>query len=179
MMAPLASQRLAALPGGRPVGHGSRPVRHHPVLGTFRSFVSGHKADGKRWCMPYNPCAGATLGPLASPHWHFLCLWAGTEPTAPEARFWRWWVSQGKRPSGSHDLMYPPRSAGGGFAFRFRLGVAYGRWPGRRVACYIAGLHHPDGALGRGAQDGLQRFTIASQPVDNWGGAKLYHLGDA
>ena len=25
---------------------------HHLVLGTFRVSISGHKADGKRWCMP-------------------------------------------------------------------------------------------------------------------------------
>ena len=38
-------------------------------------------------------------------------------------RFWRWWVSQGNWPSGSHDLMYPPRSVGGGFAFRSALAL--------------------------------------------------------
>ena len=37
--------------------------------------------------------------------------------------FWRWWVSQGNWPSGSHDLMYPPRSAGAGFAFRSALAL--------------------------------------------------------
>ena len=32
-VAPLASQRSAALPAGRPVGHGSQPVRRRPQLG--------------------------------------------------------------------------------------------------------------------------------------------------
>ena len=38
-------------------------------------------------------------------------------------RFWRWWVSQGNWPSGSQDLMYPPRSAGAGFAFPSALAL--------------------------------------------------------
>ena len=38
-------------------------------------------------------------------------------------RFWRWWVSQGNRPSGIQDLMYPPRFAGGGFPFRSALAL--------------------------------------------------------
>ena len=45
----------------------------------------------------------------------------------------------------------------------FRLGVAYGGGQVGAWLCYIAGLHHPDGALGCGAQQVLQRFTITSR----------------
>ena len=50
---------------------------HHPVLATFRSLVSGHKADGKRWVGCPNSCAGAAVDPLASPGW-FCAFGLGT-----------------------------------------------------------------------------------------------------
>ena len=110
-----------------------------------------------------SPCTGATQRPLASPHWHSVPL--GWNRAYSGVWFWRWWVSQGNWPSGSQDLMYPPRSAGCWVCFPFRLGVAYGGGQVGAWLCYIAGLHHPDGALGCGAQQVLQRFTITPQLV--------------
>ena len=66
-------------------------------------------------------CTGATQRPLASPHWHSVPL--GWNRAYSGVRFWRWWVSQGNWPSGSQDLMYPPRSAGAGFAFPSALAL--------------------------------------------------------
>ena len=83
-------------------------------------------ASGKLLGDALNSCAGATQGPLSSPRWHSVpWVW---KRAYSGVWFWRWWVSQGNRPSGSQDLMYPPRSAGGGFVFpsalAFRMAVA-------------------------------------------------------
>ena len=78
-------------------------------------------ASGKFLGNATDSCAGTTLGPLSSPHWHSVPL--GWNRAYSGVWFWRWWVSQGNWPSGSQDLMYPPRSAGGGFVFRSALAL--------------------------------------------------------
>ena len=106
-----------------PAGAGVDPVAGTELrCGHGATPIPGDRwADGKLLGNATDSCTGATQRPLASPHWHSVPL--GWNRAYSGVRFWRWWVSQGNWPSGSHDLMYPPRSAGGGFAFRSALAL--------------------------------------------------------
>ena len=97
------------------------PEQNYAVATVPLTTPGDRWADGKLLGNATDSCTGATQRPLASPHWHSV-PW-GWNRAYSGVRFWRWWVSQGNWPSGSQDLMYPPRSAGAGFAFPSALAL--------------------------------------------------------
>ena len=68
-------------------------------------------------------------------------------------------------PSGNQDFDVSASVRRCWVCLPFCLGVSYGGGQVGAWLCYIAGLHHPDGALGCGAQQVLQRFTITPELV--------------
>ena len=109
---------------------GNRDLSGGGVDGVFDEFLD----DGSG---SFDDLAGGDLGGAAREVPKFLrwghgellgeslvgSLPSGWKRAYSGVRFWRWWVSQGNRPSGSQDLMYPPRSAGAGFAFPSALAL--------------------------------------------------------
>ena len=89
------------------------PRRHSPPLGTVGPVANF-------WGMPQILALGARRAPYRVLTGFVPCGW---NRAYSGVRFWRWWVSQGNWPSGSQDLMYPPRSVGAGFAFRSALAL--------------------------------------------------------